>query len=169
MLERLTRLCVGCGLLWVLVVIVIGLGAGPGTPAEGFALLDRVMAPGLRRGLYRVLGYVVVPVGMLAYLRDILRDPAPLWVKAAAPGALASVYGLFLAAAFPEVGGPILAAADPLVAGLAPGAAVAWGADTAGRSLLRFGATFLALAGVPGLLGALAGLLGGPERPRDRP
>lgn len=161
MLERIARLCVGVGLVWVTVVVFVGLAEGLDQPSRWFLLLDHVVSAETRGGVYLGLALLVVPIGMLTYLRDVMTDPLPLWMRAAAPGAFASVYALFLAAALPVVGQPLLLVAEPAAAYLVPATALARGPDATWSWLVRFGAAFCVLAGIPGLLGAVAGLLAG--------
>jgi hypothetical protein len=166
MLERLARVCVGLGLLWVLGIVFVGLVAGLDKPERWleFAYLDEIMSGALRRAIYVGLTVVVVPVGMLTVLRDLYRDPEPLWLKAAAPGAFVAVYALFLAAAMPAVGQPLLQTVDPLVTRLLPGVRLTGAPGDGASWLLRFGATLAGLAGVPWALGLVAGLLAGGRR-----
>jgi hypothetical protein len=167
MLERLARVCVGLGLLWVVGVIAVGLLAGLDRPERWLALpyLDSLMGGELRRAIYMVLTVGVVPVGMLTVLRDVYRDPGPLWLKAAAPGGFGSVYALFLAAALPRAGQPLLQAADPLVAQFLPWVRLTTDPGDPASWLLRFGVIVALFAGVPWALGLVAGgLAGGPPR-----
>lgn len=169
MLERLARVCVGIGLLWVFGVVVVGLLAGLDRPERwlAFPYLDHLMGPGGRRAIYMALTVAVVPVGMLTVLRDLYRDPGPLWLKAAAPGAFAAVYTLFLAAALPAVGQPLLRVADPLVLRILPWVRLTVDPGDQASWLLRFGAALGLLAGVPWSLGLVAGLLAGGRPHRD--
>ena len=120
----------------------------------------------LRQFLYMGLTFVVVPVGMLMLLRDMFGDPEPLWLKLAAPGVFASVYALFLAAAVPDIGQPLLLAADPLVAQFLPGMTLTRDPGDGISWLTRFGAFLTVLAAIPGVLGALVGLVTGGSRSR---
>jgi hypothetical protein len=153
MLERLGRLCVGLGLVWILSVVGWWLLVGVEGAEEVWPYLQRVMSAGVWGALHFALTFVVTPIGMLVMLRDLLGDPGPLWLKLAAPGAFAAVYALFLAAAAPEVGRPMLLTADPVVARILPGTL---------RS--RSSAAGASGAGIPGGLGLLAGLLSGGNR-----
>jgi hypothetical protein len=165
MLERLSRLAVGVGVVWVVIVVGLGLLAGLDKPAAWARLLDDVLSPDLRQGVYFALALLVVPLGMLTVIRDVWSDPTPLWLKLAAPGALAAVYVLFLAAALPGVGQPLLRSADPLASRLVSGSPLTVDPADAWSWLVRFGAMLLLLAGLPGGLGLLVGLLaGGPRR-----
>ncbi len=166
MLERLGRLCVGVGLLWVLVVVGYWLMVGLERPEEWAPYLDRAINSDLRQALYSFLTYIVTPIGMLMLLRDMFGDPEPLWLKLAAPGVFASVYALLLAAAAPDVGQPILLAADPIVARILPGMALGPRSTDSLSWLARFGALLLVLGGIPGGLGMVLGLLTGGSRKR---
>jgi hypothetical protein len=166
MLERLGRLCVGVGLLWVVVMVGFWLMVGLDRPEEWTPYLDRAITSDVRQTLYFALTYIVTPIGMLMLLRDMFGDPEPLWLKLAAPGVFASVYALLLAAAAPEVGQPILLAADPIVARILPGMALGPGSADSLSWLARFGALLLVLGGIPGGLGMVLGLLTGGSRKR---
>jgi len=166
MLERLGSLCVGVGLLWVVVMVGFWLMVGLDRPEEWTPYLDRAITSDVRQTLYFALTYIVTPIGMLMLLRDMFGDPEPLWLKLAAPGVFASVYALLLAAAAPEVGQPILLAADPIVARILPGMALGPGSADSLSWLARFGALLLVLGGIPGGLGMVLGLLTGGSRKR---
>lgn len=166
MLERLGRLCIGFGLLWVLLVVGLGLMVGLDKPEALAPYLDQVIGSDLRQTLYLGLTFVVVPVGMLMVLRDMFGDPEPLWLKLAAPGVFAAVYALFLAAAVPQAGQPLLLATDPLVAWLLPGTALTRDPSDGLSWLARFGALLVVIGGIPGALGFLAGLFAGGSRSR---
>lgn len=161
MMERIARFCVGVGVVWAAGVIVVGLVAGFDRPGAMFRLLDDLVGQNLRWGLYLALALFVVPVGMLSYLHDVLSDPLPLWMKAATPGALAAIYALFLAAALPEVGLPLLRYTEPVASTLVPASALRTDLEATWSWLVRFGAAFVVLAGIPGLLGAAVALLAG--------
>jgi hypothetical protein len=166
MLERLGRLCVGVGILWVLMVAGLGIMAGMDKPETLAPYLDRVIGSDLRQLLYMGLTFVVVPVGMLMLLRDMLGDPEPLWLKLAAPGVFASVYALFLAAAVPHLGQPLLLAADPVVAQFLPGTVLTRDPGDGISWMTRFGALLAVLAAIPGAVGLLVGLITGGSRSR---
>jgi hypothetical protein len=166
MLERLGRLCVGVGLLWVLVVVGYWLMVGLERPEEWAPYLDRAINSDLRQALYSFLTYIVTPIGMLMLLRDMFGDPEPLWLKLAAPGVFASVYALLLAAAAPDVGQPILLAADPIVGWILPSMALGPRSADSLSWLARFGGLLLVLGGIPGGLGMVLGLLTGGSRKR---
>ena len=166
MLERLARLCVGVGLLWVLLVVAVGLMSGLDMPERLAPFADGMLGADLRRALYLGLTFVVVPIGMLALLRDMIGDPEPLWLKLAAPGVFAAVYALFLAAAAPRVGQPLLLAADPLVTQLLPASSLTRDPGDAPSWLARFAALLAVVAGIPGVLGFVASLLAGGTRMR---
>jgi hypothetical protein len=156
MLERLGRVCVGLGLIWVVVVVGFWLMVGLDRPEEWAPYLDRAISSDLRQALYFVLTFIVTPIGMLMLLRDMFGDPEPLWLKLAAPGVFASVYALLLAAAAPDVGQPILLAADPVVARILPG--ISRSSSDSITWLARFGGLLLVLAAIPGGLGMVLGL-----------
>jgi hypothetical protein len=168
MFERLGRLCVGLGLIWVLVVVGLWLMVGLDRPEEWTPYLDRAITSDVRQALYFALTFIVTPIGMLMLLRDLFGDPEPLWLKLAAPGVFASVYALLLAAAIPEIGQPILLAADPVVAQILPGMALGPKAQDGVSWLARFGGLLLVIAGIPGALGMILGpLTGGPRKRRE--
>jgi len=164
MVERLGRFCVGLGVIWVLIVVGYWLLVGLERPEDWSPYIDRAMSSSVRQTLYSVLSFVVTPIGMLVVTRDIIVDEGPLWIKFATPGVFASVYILFLAAAT-DIGQPLLQQADPIVARLLPSMALGKTA-TSITSLARFGGLLLILAGIPGVLGWLVGLLTGPPRKR---
>ena len=167
MLERLGRLCVGVGSLWVLMVVGTGLMVGLDKPETAGAVPGPSDRLDLRQLLYLALTFVVVPIGMLMIIRDMIGDPEPLWLKLAAPGGFAAVYALFLAAAVPQLGQPLLLAADPVVAQMLPSDSLTRIQGTASSWLTRFGALLAIIAAIPGALGLVAGLLhpGGSRRP----
>jgi hypothetical protein len=103
---------------------------------------------------------------MLMLLRDTLMDEGPLWLKLASPGVFASLYTLLLAAAAPDIGQPILLQADPVVQKFLPGMALGKSAGDSLSWLARFGGLILVLAGIPGLVGLVLGLLSGGSRKR---
>jgi hypothetical protein len=166
MLERLGRLCVGLGVLWVLMVTGLGVMVGMDQPEALAPYADQMIGTDLRQFLYMGMTFVAVPVGMLMILRDMFGDPEPLWLKLAAPGVFASVYALFLAAAVPQVGQPLLLAADPIVTQFLPGTTLTRDPGDGISWLTRFGALLLVLAAVPGVVGALVGLVTGGSRGR---
>jgi hypothetical protein len=166
MLERLGRLCVGLGVLWVLMVTGLGIMVGMDQPEALAPYTDRVLGTDLRQFLYMGLTFVAVPVGMLMLLRDMFGDPEPLWLKLAAPGVFLSVYALFLAAAVPGIGQPLLLAADPLVAQFLPGTTLTRDPGDGISWMTRFGALLVVLAAIPGAVGVLVGLLTGGSRSR---
>lgn len=166
MLERLGRLCVGLGLIWVLVVVGYWLLVGIERPEEWAPYLDRAITSDVRQFLYSFLTFVVTPIGMLMLLRDMFSDPEPLWLTLAAPGVFASVYALLLAAAVPDVGQAILLAADPVVARIFPGMALSRSSADSVSWLARFGGMLLVLAGIPAGIGMVLRLLTGGSRRR---
>ena len=164
MLERLGRLCIGLGLLWVLLVVAVGLVGGLDKPELLAPYADAMIGPDFRQVLYLGLTFVIVPIGMLMLLRDLLGDPEPLWLKLAAPGVFAAVYVLFLAAAAPRVGQPLLVALDPLVTQVLPAASLSRDPGDGPSWLARFAALLVVVAGVPGVLGFVTGFLAGGTR-----
>jgi hypothetical protein len=166
MLERLGRLCVGLGVIWVLVVVGLWLMVGLDRPEEWTPYLDRAITSDVRQALYSVLTFVVTPIGMLMVLRDLFGDPDPLWLKLAAPGVFAAVYALLLTAAAPEIGRPILLAADPVVTSIFPGMRLSGSPEDGLSWLARFGGLLLVIAVIPGALGMALGLLTGGRRGR---
>jgi hypothetical protein len=165
MLERLGRLCVGLGALWVLIVVGYWLLVGLEQPEEWTPYIDKAMSAGSRQTLYSLLTYVVTPIGMMLVTRDIIVDEGPLWLKFASPGVFVSVYILLLAAAT-DIGQSMLLQADPVVAAIVPGMVLGKNANQSLTSLARFGGLLLVLAGIPGLLGGVLGLLAGGRRRR---
>jgi len=163
MVERLGRICVGLGLVWVFLVLA-AFAVGLSTPDEWTPYLDRILSPDVRKGLHLVLTVVVVPLGMISLLKDVLGDPEPLWLKAAAPGAFAAVFATVLTASYPSSGQPILLMFDPFIKQVLPGFRLEQGPDDAASWFLRGLAAFVILAGIPGVLGGLAGALAGGRR-----
>jgi hypothetical protein len=166
MLERLGRFCVGLGLLWGIIVVGYWLMVGLERPEEWAPYIDKAMSAGVRSTLYSLLTYVVTPIGMLMLLRDAFMDEGPLWLKLASPGVFVSLYALLLAAAVPDVGQPILLQADPVVQKFLPNMALGKTATDSVTWLARFGGLLLVLAGIPGFLGLVLGLLTGGSRKR---
>jgi hypothetical protein len=165
MVERLGRLCVGLGALWVLIVVGYWLLVGLERPEEWTPYIDKAMSSGFRQTLYSLLTYVVTPIGMILVTRDIIVDEGPLSLKFASPGIFVSVYVLLLAAAT-DIGQSMLLQADPVVAAIVPGMVLGKNANQSLTSLARFGGLLLVLAGIPGLLGGVLGLLAGGRRRR---
>src|SRR5262245_56900745 len=165
-MERIGRLCVGLGVMWVLTVVGLWLMVGLDRPDEWTPYLDRAISSDLRQFLFFLFTFVVTPIGMLMVLRDLVADPEPPWLSLAAPGVFAAVYVLLLAAAAPSVGQPILQAADPVVTGILPGMKLSSSPSASLSWLARFGGLLLVVAVVPGLLGMVLGLLTGDSRKR---
>lgn len=159
MLERLGRLCVGLGLIWGIIIVGYWLMVGVERPEDWTPYIDKAMSAGLRQILYSLLTFVVTPIGMLMLLRDTTMEEGPLWIKLASPGIFASLYALLLAAAVPDVGQPILLQADPIVQKFFPNMALGKSAVDSVTWLARFGGLLLVLAGVPGIIGFILGLL----------
>ena len=165
MLERLGRLCVGLGFLWVVVIVGFWLMVGLDRPDEWTPYLDKILSSDARQAVFAFLTFVVTPIGMLMLLRDMFADEGPLWLKLAAPGVFASVYALLLAAAAPTVGQPFLQGADPIVTTLIPGIALSARSTDSASWLARFAGLLVVLGGIPGVLGAILGLR--PAEPGD--
>jgi hypothetical protein len=164
--EAIGRWFVGIGFLWVVVVLVVGLLGGLDKPWGWVGFLADVSGWNVIRLAYQVLTFVVVPIGMLVYIKDVLGDPVAVWVKFAAPGAMAAVYMLFLAAAQPDLGRGMLRSVETMV----PAAAgFGTGVEATGGWVVRFLAWLALLAGIPAVIGAVIGLFTGGGRPRYRP
>ncbi len=157
MLERLGRLCVGLGFIWVVIVVGLWLMVGLERPDEWAPYLDQILSSDVRDGIYSILTFVVTPIGMLMLLRDMFADEGPLWLKLAAPGVFVSVYALLLAAAAPSVGQPFLQGADPIVTKIIPGITLSPRPTASGSWLARFAGLLVVLGGIPGVLGAILG------------
>jgi hypothetical protein len=165
MLERLGRLCVGLGFVWVVIVVGLWLLVGLDPPEEWAPYLDQILSPDVRDGIYSVLTFVVTPIGMLMLLRDMFTDEGPLWLKLAAPGVFASVYALLLAATAPTVGQPFLQGADTIVTTLIPGITLSARPTDSASWLARFMGLLVVLGGIPGVLGVILGpFTRGPKR-----
>ena len=169
MLERLGRFCVGIGLIWGVIVVGYWLLVGVERPEDWTPYIDKAMSAGLRQTLYSLLTFVVTPIGMLMLLRDIFVDEGPLWIKLASPGVFVSLYALLLAAATPDVGQPILLQADPVVQKFLPGMPLGKTAIDSLTWLARFGGLLLVLAGIPGIIGLILGLITRTSRKRWSP
>jgi hypothetical protein len=165
MLERLGRLCVGLGFLWVVIVVGLWLTVGLDRPDEWAPYLDQILSADVRDAIYSVLTFVVTPIGMLMLLRDMYADEGPLWLKLAAPGVFASIYALLLAAAAPTVGQPFLQGADSIVKMLIPGITLSPRSTDSASWLARFAGLLLVLGGIPAVLGVILGPFArGPRR-----
>ena len=165
MLERLGRLCVGLGFIWVVIVVGLWLTVGLDRPDEWAPYLDQILSSDVRDGIYSVLTFIVTPIGMLMLLRDTFIDEGPLWLKLAAPGVFASVYALLLAAAAPAVGQPFLQGADPIVTKLIPGITLSPRPTDSASWLARFAGLLVVLGVIPGILGVILGpFTRGPRR-----
>jgi hypothetical protein len=165
MLERLGRLCVGLGFLWVVIVVGLWLTVGLDRPDEWAPYLDQILSAGARDAIYSVLTFVVTPIGMLMLLRDMYADEGPLWLKLAAPGVFASIYALLLAAAAPTVGQPFLQGADSIVTMLIPGITLSPRSTDSASWLARFAGLLVVLGGIPGVVGLILGPFArGPRR-----
>ncbi len=155
--EAIGRLFVGIGFLWVAIILIVGILGGFDKPSTWISLLGDVTGSDVVRHVYLVLTLLVVPIGMLTYLRDILGDPVALWVKAAAPGAFVAIYLFFLLAALPDVGRPLLLGFGSIV----PLTGLQDALDATGSWFLRFLAAFAFLAGIPAVIGKVVSLITG--------
>ncbi len=160
-MEGIARLFVGIGFLWIAIVLIVGLAGGFDKPYGWFKLLEDTSGWNWTRPVYLALALFVVPVGMVTLLRDILNDPVALWVKWSAPGAFLAIYAFFLAAALPDVGGPLFQWIETVSPGAPAGSAGPPAPAGTGAWLVRFAFAFAVLAGVPGIVGAVVGLLTG--------
>ena len=167
-MERIGRLFIGVGFLWIFVVVVVGILGGLDKPSAWVAYLDSVAGNRVISGVYGALAVIVVPIGLLAFLRDILRDPVALWVKTAAPGAFLALYALFLLSAMPDVGRPLFTWVDPSVAQVASLPKLSHSPEATGHWLIRFAAVLALLAGIPGGIVALVSVVTGVGRAARR-
>jgi hypothetical protein len=159
-MERLARLFVGIGFVWVAILLVWAFAAGVDQPYAWFKWAVEGTGYGWMQPVYLTLALFVVPIGMLTFLRDIFGDPGALWVKCAMPGVFLVIYAFFLMAAVPDVGVPFFRGLESVVnPGGAPPMPGAPGSST--DWLLRLGLTIAAWAGVPGIIGFIVGMLGG--------
>ena len=163
-MERIGRLFIGAGFAWMFVVLVVGILGGLDKPSAWIAYLDSVAGNRVISDIYRALAVIVVPIGLLALMWDIFRDPVALWVKVAAPGAFLAIYGLFLLSAMPDVGRPLFTWVDASIAQVAPLQRLSQSPDATGHWLIRFGTVFAFLAGIPGAIVALVSLVTGVGR-----
>ncbi|HEV8311299.1 MAG TPA: hypothetical protein VGW35_26870 [Methylomirabilota bacterium] len=159
--EGLARLFIGVGFVWVVIVLAVGLLGGFDKPSAYWKFLTEATGAGWLPHVYLVLTLFVVPVGMLTFLRDILTDPVALWVKWAAPGAFLAMYAFFLLAAMPDVGRPLFVGIESTISPVASPASAAASMGSTGSWLVRFAVAFVVLAGVPGIIGAVVGLVTG--------
>jgi hypothetical protein len=164
--ESIGRWFIGIGFVWVVVVLTAGLLGGLDKPSEWVGFLADVSGWRVIWHAYLFLTFVVVPIGMLLYVKDVLTDPVALWVKCATPGAMAAVYVLFLAAARPDLGRGALLAVEGIVPAVA---GYGTGVEATGGWFVRFLAWLGVLAGVPAVVGRVIGLFVGDGRPRFRP
>jgi hypothetical protein len=160
-MERLGRLFVGIGFLWVALILVWAFAAGVDQPYAWFKWANDGLGYAWMNATYLALALFVVPMGMLVFLRDIMGDPLAVWVKWAAPGAFLAVYAFFLLAALPDVGRPLFFGIESTISagstaggeGAGPGSTTGW--------LVRLGLAIVVLGGVPGAIGAAVVLLTG--------
>jgi hypothetical protein len=167
-MERLARLFVGIGFVWVAIIIVWALAAGVDQPYAWFKWAAEGTGYAWMRPTYLVLSLVVVPIGMITFLRDIFGDPGALWVKCAMPGAFLVIFAFFLLAALPDTGRPLFLGLESVVNPRgtapmpgAPGSTTSW--------LLRVALTMAAWAGVPGVIGFVVAMVSGPKAGVRRP
>ncbi len=161
-MERLARLFVGIGFLWVAIILVWGLLAGLDQPYAWYQWARDSSGWGWMEPTYLILALFVVPMGMVVFVKDILGDPVAAWVKWAAPGAFLAIYAFFLLAALPHIGGPLILGIESVVAPLAAPPPVGPGKMGSNWDWARrFGIAFAVLAGVPGVIGAIVQMLSG--------
>ncbi len=159
-MERLARLFVGIGFVWVALILLWAIAAGVEQPYAWFTWAADGTGYAWMRPTYLTLAFLVVPIGMVVFLYDVFGDPVSRWVKWAMPGAFLVVYAFFLKAAVPDVGGPLFSGIESIVDPLAgrdpapgPGSTIAW--------LIRVAIALAVWAGVPGAIGAVVGMMGG--------
>jgi hypothetical protein len=165
-MERLARLFVGIGFLWVAIMLVWAFAAGVDQPYAWFKWTFEHPGYEWMEPVYLALALFVVPIGMLTFLRDIFGDPGALWSKCAMPGAFLVIYAFFLMVALPDPGVSFFRGLETVVN---PGGAVprpgAPGSST--DWLLRLVMTIAVWAGIPGVIGFVFGMAGGSKsRPR---
>jgi hypothetical protein len=160
MVERLARLCVGIGFIWVSLIVLWAIAAGVEQPYAWFKWAHEGLGYAWMYPTYLVLALFIVPAGMLTFVRDIMGDPVAMWVKFAIPGAFLAIYAFFLLAALPEAGRPLFAAISSVVN---PGGSepVPGAAGSSTTWLIRLGLTVAVWAGVPGVIGAIVGMMTG--------
>jgi hypothetical protein len=166
-MERLARLFVGIGFLWVAIMLVWAFAAGVDQPSAWFKWAVEGTGYGWMQAVYMTLTLFVVPIGMLTFLRDVFGDPGALWVKCAMPGAFLVIYAFFLLVALPDAGVPFFRGLEtvvnptgPVPTPGAPGSTTGW--------LLRLGLTIAVWAGIPGVIGGFVGMLGGGSKAARR-
>jgi hypothetical protein len=161
-MESLGRWFVGIAFLWVAIVLLWGLAAGVDQPYAWFKWAKDSSGYGWMNPVWLGLALFVVPVGILVFLRDIMTDPGPSWVKWAAPGTFLAVYAFFLLNVLPDQGGSSLyfgiegtvnPSVAPPTAGLGSVSTTSW--------LARVGLAIAVLGGVPAVIGAVVGMMGG--------
>jgi hypothetical protein len=165
-MERLARLFVGIGFLWVAIILVWAFAAGVDQPYAWYKWAADTPGYGWLEPVSLALALFVVPIGMITFLRDIFGDPGALWVKCAMPGAFLVIYAFFLMIAMPDAGVPFFRGLETVVnpGGLvpkpgAPGSSTDW--------LMRLAMTIAVWAGIPGVIGFVFGMAGG-SKPRVR-
>jgi hypothetical protein len=165
-MERLARLFVGIGFLWVAIMLVWAFAAGMDQPYAWFKWAADSSGYGWMQPVYLALALFIVPIGMLTFLRDIFGDPGALWSKCAMPGAFLVIYAFFLMVALPDAGVPFFRGLESVVnpGGSpprlgAPGSTSDW--------LIRLGLTIAVWAGIPAVIGFIIGMASG-SKPRVR-
>ncbi len=159
-MERLARLFVGIGFVWVAMIVLWAVAAGVDQPYAWFKWANEGLGYAWMYPTYLALALFVVPVGMLTFVRDIMGDPVAMWVKFAIPGAFLAIYAFFLLAALPEAGRPLFFGLESVVNSGA-GEPVPGAAGSSTTWLLRLGVTIAVWAGVPGVIGAIVGMMTG--------
>jgi hypothetical protein len=165
-MERLARLFVGIGFIWVAIVIVWALAAGVDQPYAWYKWAADSSGYAWMQPVYLALALFIVPIGMLTFLRDIFGDPGALWAKCAMPGVFLVIYAFFLLIALPDGGVSFFRGLESVVnpggklpTPGAPGSTTDW--------LIRVGMTIAVWAGIPGVIGAFVGAMTS-SKPRPR-
>jgi hypothetical protein len=162
-MERLARLFVGIGFVWVAIMLLWGLMAGVDQPYAWFKWAADSSGYIWMRPTWLALTLFVVPIGMLTFLRDIFGDPVAPWVKWAAPGVFLVIFAFFLLIAQPDFGAPLFSLIESVVnPGGAmpspgkPGSTQSW--------LIRVAITLGVWGGVPGVIGGFVGMMTGSSK-----
>jgi hypothetical protein len=158
-MERLGRLFVGIGFLWMAIIIVWALAAGVDQPHAWFRWAVDSSGYTWMQPVYLALAFIV-PIGMLTFLKDVFGDPGALWVKCAMPGAFLVIFAFFLLVALPDAGVPFFRALESIVN---PGGSVPLPGKPGSTTdwLMRVALTTAVWAGIPGVIGFVAGMVGG--------
>jgi hypothetical protein len=162
-MERLARLFVGIGFVWVAIILLWGLLAGVDQPFAWFTWAADSSGYVWMRPVWLALTLLVVPIGMLTFLRDIYGDPVAPWVKWAAPGAFLAIFAFFLLIAVPSLGTSVFSALEsvvnpsgPMPTPGKPGTTQSW--------LIRVAVVVGLWGGVPGVIGAFVGMMTGSSK-----